>query len=128
MQFRWCQLSHSLIKFLLDLIFHFGVYYVISFQNTNLCRPSSGVTAPDEGSIPPTLTSFPVFIVTYAHLLIPNSMAISFERILTVFSLLFGILIKLQIIDEKKVNDLFVVTPSKFASCSYFLKGMTQGD
>ena len=50
-----------------------------------LSDSSSGITSPDEISIPPTLTSFPAFIVTCAHLLIPNYIAISFEKILTVF-------------------------------------------
>ena len=33
-EFWGCQLSHSPKIFLLDLIFHFRVHYVISFQNT----------------------------------------------------------------------------------------------
>ena len=46
---------------------------------------SSAIASLGESSIPLTLTSFPAFIVTCAHFFIPNSIAIPFEKILTVF-------------------------------------------
>ena len=80
----------------------------------------SGITFPDESSIPLILTRFPAFIMTHAHLFIPKSIAKSFEKILTGFASLlasFAIYIKLQIINEEKV---IVLPLSNLVFCIHY--------